>query len=78
MTKPIVTASAMVLVELGLLRLDHPVEAFIPSFANLRVMQADGTQVPARQAPTVQDLMAHCWLVLRLFWRQPGTTGLRR
>jgi CubicO group peptidase (beta-lactamase class C family) len=59
MTKPVVTVSAMVLVERGLLRLDQPVEAFIPSFANLRVMQPDGTQMPARQAPTIQDLMRH-------------------
>ena len=59
MTKPVVTTSAMVFVERGLLRLDQPVAEFIPSFANLRVMHADGTEVPARQAPTVQDLMRH-------------------
>ena len=57
--KPIVTASAMVLVERGLLRLDQPVAEFNPSFATLRVMCADGTEVPARQAPTIQDLMRH-------------------
>jgi CubicO group peptidase (beta-lactamase class C family) len=59
MTKPVVTTSAMMLVERGLLRLDQPVAEFIPSFANLRVMHADGTEVPARQAPTIQDLMRH-------------------
>ncbi len=59
MTKPVVTVSAMVFVERGLLRLDQPVAEFIPSFANLRVMHADGSQVPARQAPTIQDLMRH-------------------
>ena len=59
MTKPVVTTSAMMFVERGLLRLDQPVAEFIPSFANLRVMHADGTEVPARQAPTIQDLMRH-------------------
>ena len=33
MTKPVVTTSAMVFVERGLLRLDQPVAEFIPSFA---------------------------------------------
>jgi CubicO group peptidase (beta-lactamase class C family) len=59
MTKPLVTVSAMVFAERGLLRLDQPVADFIPSFANPRVMQADGTEVPATQAPTIQDLMRH-------------------
>ena len=59
MTKPVVSASAMVFVERGWLRLDQPVAEFIPSFASLRLMHADGTQVPARLAPTIQDLMRH-------------------
>jgi CubicO group peptidase (beta-lactamase class C family) len=59
MTKPVVTTAAVVFIERGLLRLDQPVAEFIPSFANLRVLHADGTQVPARQPPTIQDLMRH-------------------
>jgi CubicO group peptidase (beta-lactamase class C family) len=59
MTKPIVTAAAMVLVEAGLLCCDQPVAEFIPSFARLRVADGAGREVPARMQPTIQDLMRH-------------------
>ena len=59
MTKPVVTAAAMVFAERGLLRLDQPVSTFLPSFATLRVMQSDGMQAPVHRAPTIQDLMRH-------------------
>jgi CubicO group peptidase (beta-lactamase class C family) len=59
MTKPIVTAAAMVLVEAGLLCCDQPVAEFIPSFARLRVADGAGRDVPARTLPTIQDLMRH-------------------
>ncbi len=59
MTKPIVTAAAMVLVEQGLLRLDQPVAEFIPAFAQLRVAAGEQATVPAEAHPTIQDLMRH-------------------
>jgi CubicO group peptidase (beta-lactamase class C family) len=59
MTKPIVTAAAMVLVEAGLLCCDQPVAEFIPLFAQLRVADGAGRNVPARTPPTIQDLMRH-------------------
>ena len=59
MTKPIVTAAAMVLVEAGLLCCDQPVAEFIPSFARLRVADGAGRDVPARTPTTIQDLMRH-------------------
>jgi CubicO group peptidase (beta-lactamase class C family) len=59
MTKPLVTAAAMTFVENGQLRLDQHVADFIPSFAQLRVAQPDGTEVNAKQTPTIQDLMRH-------------------
>ena len=59
MTKPIVTAAAMVLVEAGLLCCDQPVAEFIPLFAQLRVADGAGRDVPARTPPTIQDLMRH-------------------
>jgi len=59
MTKPLVTAAAMILLEAGLLRLDQDVAELIPAFASLRVAQADGGTVPAEARATVQDLMRH-------------------
>jgi CubicO group peptidase (beta-lactamase class C family) len=59
MTKVIVSVAALVLAERGDLRLDQPVAAFIPAFARLSLLNADGTRVPAAAAPTVQDLLRH-------------------
>ena len=59
MTKTIVSVAALVMMERGLLRLDHPIAAFIPSFATLSVMRQDGVGVPAETAPTIQDLLRH-------------------
>jgi len=59
MTKPLVTAAAMVLVEEGRLRLDQPVADFIPAFGRLSVAGGDGPDAPAASLPTVQDLMRH-------------------
>ena len=59
MTKTIVSVAALVMMERGLLRLDQPVAAFIPSFARLSVMPQDGVNVPAETAPTIQDLLRH-------------------
>lgn len=59
MTKVLVSAAALVLAERGVLRLDQPVAAFIPSFADLHMLRADGTREPVVAAPTVQDLLRH-------------------
>jgi CubicO group peptidase (beta-lactamase class C family) len=59
MTKPIVSTCAMMFAERGLLRLDQAVADFIPTFKDMQVMQADATQVPAKQPPTIQDLLRH-------------------
>lgn len=65
MTKPIVSAAAMMLVEEGRLVLNAPVATYIPEFAELSVatgeVDADGTAVtrPATRPMTVQDLLRH-------------------
>ena len=59
MTKVIVSVAALVLAERGVLRLDQPVADFIPAFARLSLLNADGTRVPATAAPTIQDLLRH-------------------
>lgn len=61
MTKPIVAACAMTLVEDGTLRLDDPVEAFLPELADMSVL-ADPSgpledTVPANRPITLRDLL---------------------
>ncbi|QRG68462.1 serine hydrolase domain-containing protein [Brevibacillus choshinensis] len=61
MTKPIIAAAAMILVEECVLRLDEPVDRFLPELANRRVLkQIDGPledTVPAKRGITLRDLL---------------------
>ncbi|MEV4516769.1 serine hydrolase domain-containing protein [Dactylosporangium sp. NPDC049525] len=62
-TKPMVAAAAMMLVEDGLLTLDEPVDRLLPELAGPRVLRrldadVDDT-VPARRAITVRDVLTY-------------------
>lgn len=61
MTKPIVAACAMTLVEDCTLRLDDPVDDLLPELADMRVLADPGGQledtVPAARAITLRDLL---------------------
>jgi CubicO group peptidase (beta-lactamase class C family) len=61
MSKPVVAAAAMILVEEGTLRLDDPVDRLLPELANRRVLKRlDGPLdevVPAKRPITVRDLL---------------------
>jgi CubicO group peptidase (beta-lactamase class C family) len=59
MTKPIVTVAAMTLVEDGKLSVDDPVSKYLPEYANLTVIQADGSSKPAATPMLVKHLMSH-------------------
>ena len=59
MTKPIVSVTAMTLVQEGKLDLDAPVSKYLPEYANLKIWQADGTSVPATRPMLVRNLMSH-------------------
>jgi CubicO group peptidase (beta-lactamase class C family) len=67
MTKPITAVAAMILVEECRLRLDEPVDRWLPELANRRVLaRIDGPladTVPAHRPITLRDL-----LTLRLGW----------
>jgi CubicO group peptidase (beta-lactamase class C family) len=68
MTKPVAAVGALVLVEDGKLRLDDPVDAWLPELGDRRVLvdgrgPIDGPTVPARRPITVNDL-----LTFRLGW----------
>ena len=61
MTKPITAAAAMILVEECRLRLDDPVDEFLPELANRKVLRqldaALDNVVPAKRAITLRDLL---------------------
>ena len=68
MTKPLAAVAALTLVEESKLRLDDPVDAWLPELADRRVLvdakgPMDGPTVPARRPITVHDL-----LTFRLGW----------
>ncbi|MGZ5871528.1 MAG: serine hydrolase domain-containing protein [Bradyrhizobium sp.] len=61
MTKPVTAAAAMILVDEGKLRLDDPVDRWLPELANRKVLLAIDAlihqTVPARRAITLRDLL---------------------
>ncbi|MDZ4759593.1 MAG: serine hydrolase domain-containing protein [Alphaproteobacteria bacterium] len=59
MTKPIISVTAMTLVEDGKLSVDDPVSKYLPEFGNLKVMQADGSTRPSTTPMLVRHLMSH-------------------
>lgn len=61
LTKPIVAAAAMMLVEDGAFRVDEPIDRLIPELANPRVLRRPDAElddtVPAARPITVEDLL---------------------
>jgi len=75
-TKPIVAACAMTLVEDCTLRLDDPVDGFLPELADVRVLaDPDGPledTVPANRPVTLRDLLTYT-LGTGMVAAEPGT-----
>ena len=59
MTKPLVAAVAVMLIDEGKLRLSDAVEAHLPQFADRLVLLADGTLRPANTTLLVEHLFTH-------------------
>jgi CubicO group peptidase (beta-lactamase class C family) len=63
MTKPIVSVATLMLLEEGKLRLDDPIERWLPEFANPRVLRDPAGPIddthPAARSITVLDLLTH-------------------
>jgi CubicO group peptidase (beta-lactamase class C family) len=63
MTKPVLTVATMQLVERGDLRLDDPVERWLPELANRSVLRTPHSElddvVPAKRPITVDDLLTN-------------------
>ncbi len=58
MTKPVVSAVALMLLEQGKLRLFDPLMIYLPEFAQMQVLQADGSLTPAGMI-TLEHLFTH-------------------
>ena len=63
MSKPVVSAAAMILMEQGAMRLDDPISKWAPEFARMRVLRCPDSSLddtyPAPRAITIEDLMTH-------------------
>lgn len=59
MTKPVTSVAAMMCFEEGLLRLEHPVSRYIPSFKKLKVWAGDDQVKDCEREMTVKDLFLH-------------------
>jgi hypothetical protein len=82
MTKPLVAACAMTLVEDNTLRLDDPIDDFIPELSNMTVLvdpngSLDNT-VPALRAITLRDLLAFCLGAARRWYLSRGARTFAR
>ena len=58
-SKVIVSATVLMLVDEGRIRLTDPVSQFIPEFANLPVAASSSSPVPANRRITIRDLLTH-------------------
>ncbi len=59
MTKPIVSAMALILMEQGRLHLYDPIAKFIPGFKQTDILDSNGNQTPANSSITVDHLFTH-------------------
>jgi CubicO group peptidase (beta-lactamase class C family) len=81
MTKPVTAAAAMILVEDGKLRLDDPVDRWLPELAHRRVLRRlesplDDT-VPAARRITVRDLLTFTF-GMGIVLAEPGTVPIQK
>ncbi len=82
MTKPVVAAGALKLIDQGKLSLDDPVAKYIPSFANIQVFAGGTADAPLLRAPdsvmTVRHLLTHTSGLPYGLTREPADTIFTR
>ncbi len=59
MTKAMVSAAALQLLEQGKYSLEDPLSKHIPAFSEMKVLQEDGSVTPAEHEITIEDLFRH-------------------
>ena len=71
MTKPIIAIAMMQLVEEKLIKLDDPINNFIPEFSNLKVLKNPTSSInelnELKNMPTIKDLFAYSRILLQFF-----------
>jgi CubicO group peptidase (beta-lactamase class C family) len=81
MTKPITAAAAMILVEECKLRLDDPVDRWLPELANRKVLTRIDAPlsetVPAKRPIVVRDLLTFC-MGFGQIWARPDQFPIQR
>ena len=81
LTKPIVAAAVMALVDEGKVKLDEPVDRLLPELADRRVLRRlDGPieeTVPASRPITVRDLLT-CRMGFGIIWGPPDAHPIQR
>ena len=59
MTKTVTAAAFMMLVDEGRVRVDEPVEKYIPAFKDVKVAQPDGTLVAPSHPVLIREILSH-------------------
>ena len=80
-TKPVTAVAAMILVEECKLRLDEPIDAWLPELANRRVLRSISSEiddtVPAQRSITLRDLLTSC-MGFGSVMAMPGTYPIQK
>jgi CubicO group peptidase (beta-lactamase class C family) len=81
LTKPIAAVAAMILIEECKLRLDDPIDAWLPELANRRVLRTIASEpddtIPARRAISVRDVLTYC-MGFGSVMAMPGTYPIQK
>ena len=78
MTKPIISVAIMSLVEDGMIKLDDPVERFIPEFTNLKVIDSETGEIRDVQTSiTIENLLTHESGLIQEIFSPNSTLGAR-
>ena len=59
MSKSVTAAALMMLVDEGRVRVEDPVEKYIPEFRTLKVRQPDGSLIPPSHPITIREILSH-------------------
>ena len=80
MTKPVTAAAAMILVDEGKLRLDDPVDGFLPELALVTGVYADSTLPSTTRSPLERAITLRDLLTFRMAWvrHRLGPARMRR
>ena len=78
MTKPIISVAIMTMVEDGLIKLQDPLEKYIPEFANLQIIDNEtGVIKAAKSSITIENLLTHQSGIIQAIFSPNSDLGKR-